>query len=110
MAAEPFVHVMLVYSLKEQRLINQKIFEDEPDNRGQAIKRAMDAYMDEERANIDSDDVEIVLVGADSLSTIKTTHRSYFAEDVPVSDIDRIIRELTELLERQHETTEPSTP
>ena len=103
-------HVMLVYSLKEQRLINQKIFEDEPGNRGQAIKRAMDAYMAAEKANIRSDDVEIVLVGADSLSTIKTTHRSYFAEDVPVSDIDCIIRELTELLERQHETTEPSTP
>ena len=109
MAAEPFVHIMLVYSLKEQRLINQKIFEDEPDNPGQAIKRAMDAYMDAEREN-SSDDVEIVLVGADSLSTIKTTHRSYFAENVPVSDIDCIIRELTELLERQHETTEPSTP
>ena len=67
MAAEPFVHVMLIYSLKEQRLIHQKIFEDEPDKPGQAIKRAMDAYMDAER-DIGSDDVEIVLVGADSLS------------------------------------------
>jgi len=47
---------------------------------GTNYDRARRAYEAAERAHRDRDDVDIVLLGADSLKTIKKTHSSYFAK------------------------------
>ncbi len=40
---------------------------------------ALTAYQNIEKENLGRDDLDIVLLGADSLETIKKTHSSYFA-------------------------------
>jgi hypothetical protein len=74
------VHVLLVYSLADQKLLRREAF----NNAAQAMK----AYVQAEREHLKADDVEIVLIGADSQATIETTHSSYFRGDVTVESLD----------------------
>ncbi|MDK1017676.1 MAG: hypothetical protein QGD91_10865 [Actinomycetota bacterium] len=75
------VHVLLVYGLDEQRLLTHTEFAaDERDD-------AFSAYAAAEAEHRDLDDVEIVLVAADSLATIRHTHGSYFRESVGIMDL-----------------------
>lgn len=64
------LHFLLVYDFKAQRLIAQERFND-----GEEAARA---YADREREFKDRQDLEIVLVGADSIETIRQTHAHYF--------------------------------
>lgn len=64
------MHYLLVYDLVAQRLVRQKEFSD-------GDEAAME-YATLEREYKDRDDLEIVLVGADSIETIKRTHAHYF--------------------------------
>lgn len=75
------VHVLLVYSLVEQRLIDQEEFDDG--------EKAMSRYFEVERDHRDDRTVEIVLIAADSIDTIRYTHASYFAGEVgaPLFDL-----------------------
>lgn len=43
-------------------------------------RSAAEAYSAREHALRDERDVEVVLVGADSIETVRTTHSHYFAE------------------------------
>jgi len=63
-------HFLLVYDLVSQRLIKQEEFSD-----GDV---AAVAYAALEREYKGREDLEIVLVGADSIETIKRTHAHYF--------------------------------
>jgi hypothetical protein len=63
-------HFLLIYDLKAQRLISQEEFDDGGE--------AATAYAALERQHQGRDDLEIVLVGADSIETIKRTHGHYF--------------------------------
>ena len=63
-------HFLLVYDLAAQHLIKQQEFSDGDE--------AAVAYADLEREYKDRSDLEIVLVGADSIETIKRTHAHYF--------------------------------
>jgi vacuolar-type H+-ATPase subunit F/Vma7 len=63
-------HYLLVYDLDAQRLVAQKQFED-----GDEAARA---YAELERQYQGREDLEIVLVGADSIETIRQTHAHYF--------------------------------
>lgn len=75
------VHVLIVYSLVERRLLSRREFEsDEQDE-------AFQAYAQAEEAHRDLSDVEIVLVAADSLATIRHTHGSYFRGEVETMDL-----------------------
>jgi len=67
----PTVHFLLVYSLKERKLIREEEFKDSA--------RAVRAYGEAEFENRDNDDYEIVLVGSDSIQTIMKTHGHYFS-------------------------------
>ncbi len=70
-------HFLIVYSLKEARLLNLQEFGDD-------IESATDAYTAAEREyrdRADHDDFEIVLVGADSIDTVRVTHSRYFREE-----------------------------
>lgn len=64
------VHFLLVYDLNEQRLIRQQAFDD--------VTQATAAYSELEAAHGSDPNVEIVLVGADSIETIMKTHGQYF--------------------------------
>jgi len=63
-------HFLLVYDLKAQRLVSQRDFED-------GVEAAA-AYAALEREYQGRDDFEVVLVGADSIETIRRTHAHYF--------------------------------
>jgi hypothetical protein len=63
-------HFLLVYDLKAQRLVSQRDFEDG----GEAAA----AYADLEREYQGQPGYEVVLVGADSIETIRRTHAHYF--------------------------------
>ncbi len=63
-------HFLLVYDLGAQHLIDQQEFDDGDE--------AAAAYAALERRNQGRNDLEIVLVGADSIETIMRTHAHYF--------------------------------
>ena len=63
-------HFLLVYDLGAQCLIDQQEFSDGDE--------AATAYAALERHYKGRGDLEIVLVGADSIETIKRTHAHYF--------------------------------
>jgi hypothetical protein len=63
-------HFLLVYDHQQQKLRHQEQFED-----GAA---AAAAYAAMERVHRGDKSLEIVLVGADSIETIKRTHANYF--------------------------------
>ena len=67
-------HFLLTYSLAEGRLVALREFTDSAS--------AGRAYVEAEKHNERNPDVEIVLVGADSIDTLKTTHAHYFGDDV----------------------------
>lgn len=64
------VHFLLVYNISEQRLIERREFADS--------NEAISAYAEIEAAHRSDKEVEIVLVGADSIETIMQTHGHYF--------------------------------
>jgi len=64
------VHFLLVFSHAEQRLLDTRHFASSDE--------ATKAYRDAEEKYRGRSDLEIVLVGADSLATIQRTHGHYF--------------------------------
>lgn len=64
------VHFLLVYDLRQRRLIDVQRFTD--------AREATEAYGRAEMAHLDDRDTEIVLVGSDSIETVKKTHGHYF--------------------------------
>jgi hypothetical protein len=71
------LHFLIVYNTKLQELI-------EATSLGTNGSAAGTAYAEKEREFRDRDDIEIVLIGADSLDTIRQTHPHYFG--APASD------------------------
>ncbi|MGA8803734.1 MAG: hypothetical protein WB462_10240 [Solirubrobacterales bacterium] len=67
----PLRHFLLIYNTKTQKLLDAK-------DLGTSEDDAAQTYSEYEERYRDHNDVEIVLVGADSLETIKTTHSHYF--------------------------------
>jgi hypothetical protein len=67
-------HYLLLYDTKHQKLLDALDF-------GTDAEAAAQAYADKERACRDRDDIEIVLLGADSLDTLRGTHPHYFDGD-----------------------------
>lgn len=70
----PLIHYLLIYSIDLGRLVKTEEFTD-------ASKAAV-TYAALEREYAGKGSFEIVLVGADSLETIKRTHGQYFEDDV----------------------------
>jgi vacuolar-type H+-ATPase subunit F/Vma7 len=70
------VHFLLVYDLTQQMLVKQEEFADGDE--------AAAAYAALEREYSGRKDLEIVLVGADSIETIRQTHAHYFDETEPL--------------------------
>ena len=67
----PLHHYLLLYDIKHQKLIDAIDF-------GNDAAAAARAYTEKEREHYDERKIEIVLLGADSLDTIRKTHPHYF--------------------------------
>lgn len=66
----PLIHFLLVYDLKAGQLVSQESFTDG--------SKAAAGYSACERDHRGDEDLEIVLVGADSIETVRVTHGQYF--------------------------------
>jgi len=78
------VHFLLVYSYEQQKLLKCESFTES--------KKATAAYAEIEREYKDrSDEFEIVLVGADSIETIRKTHGHYFVQATDVMFEDFLV-------------------
>ena len=63
---------------------------------GATMSRALVAYNEAEEAHRDDPDVEVVLLGSDSIETLERTHSSYF--QLSEKHIDQVVaRELAAL-------------
>lgn len=67
----PLIHFLLVYDLDRQSLVGDPRQFSDP-------AEAASAYADLEQKHRRDANLEIVLIGADSLETIKSTHGNYF--------------------------------
>ena len=65
-------HFLLIYDLRARRLMDVQMFT--------SAEEATAAYGQLERQHLDDRDTEIVLVGSDSLDTVKRTHAQYFSD------------------------------
>jgi hypothetical protein len=64
------INFLLIYDLRARQLISEQPYRN--------ADEAAVAYAKAEEAHRGDRDVEIVLVGADSLETVKQTHSHYF--------------------------------
>ncbi len=69
----PLIHYLLIYNIDLGRLVETQEFTD--------ATAAAARYAELERKYEGQDSFEIVLVGADSIDTIKRTHGQYFSDD-----------------------------
>lgn len=67
----PLIHFLLMYDLDRQELVGAPREFADP-------ARAAEAYAELEEQHRHDDRLEIVLIGADSLETIRSTHGNYF--------------------------------
>ena len=70
-------HFILIYDAKRAQLLECREF-------GRNVKRALKVYFELELEHWGRDDLEIVLLGSDSLDTLKVTHSRYFEDPEPV--------------------------
>ena len=71
-------HFLLVFDHQAGRLLEHRDF-------GTASDEALAAYLDLERKHKDEKWIDIVLVGSDSLETVRLTHANYFDGSAQVS-------------------------
>ena len=72
------IHFLLVYDHKTQVLRHSEQFG--------SSEEAVKAYFDMEQRHKDDVLIEIVLIGSDSLETIRLTHANYFDGTVEMSE------------------------
>jgi len=69
------IHFLIVYDGRARRLLEARPFDD--------ADEAATAYGLAERQHLGQSDIEIVLIGADSLETIRRTHGHHFGMGGP---------------------------
>ena len=74
-------HFLLIYDTAARRLRELSEFD--------ALDRAMAAFEHAERVHRGDSTVQVVLLGADSLNTIKVTHSNFFY-DKPIEGLIRL--------------------
>jgi len=88
MSPDEISYFLIVYNIPADRA---EVFQ-----LGTDYKRALEAYNKAEESHRDNPDVEVVLLGSDSMETLYKTHSSYF--ELSERHIDEIVgRELAEL-------------
>jgi hypothetical protein len=71
------VHFLLVFDHAEGRLVHQQPYD--------ASEVAVKAYFEMEQRHRDDANIEIVLIGSDSIDTVRMTHANYFDGSVAIS-------------------------
>ena len=71
-------HFLLVFDRAEGRLLEEEHFHED----GAA---ALAAYEAKEQQNAGDRNIEVVLIGSDSIDTVRVTHANYFDGNVAVS-------------------------
>ncbi|MFT4042181.1 MAG: hypothetical protein QM673_03365 [Gordonia sp. (in: high G+C Gram-positive bacteria)] len=72
-------HFLLVFDHARAQLLDVQDF-------GSDERLAVQAYAEKEREHLQSgDSIEIVLIGSDSLDTVRVTHANYFDGTIAVS-------------------------
>jgi hypothetical protein len=71
------LHYLLVFDHDKDQLVHEEQFEDSD--------TAVQAYFEMEESHRNTPMIEIVLIGSDSLETVKLTHANYFNGTVGVS-------------------------
>lgn len=71
-------HFLIVFDHHAGRMVQLEEF-------GENSEAAVAAYAAKEQELRDQDDIEIVLIGSDSLETVRLTHANYFDGSVAVS-------------------------
>ena len=71
-------HFLLVFDHRQGKLVLEKSF-------GQDSASALRAYAQTELDYRDQPDMEIVLIGSDSIDTVKLTHANYYDGSVALS-------------------------
>lgn len=74
----PLQHFLLVFDHHQGKLLEEIHFDEDSD-------AAVAAYAEKEHAYQGQASVEIVLVGSDSLDTVKITHANYYDGTVALS-------------------------
>lgn len=88
MTPGPTSYFLLIYHLDTREVLVEEFGADE--------RAAADAYTAREHEHRDEPTVEVVMVGADSLDTVRKTHSHYFAASVTselVADLERELHE-----------------
>lgn len=65
-------HFLLVFDHRKSKLLSEQDF-------GADSKSALAAYADTEKQYRTDDMIEIVLIGSDSIETVKLTHANYYS-------------------------------
>lgn len=71
MTGASVMHFLLVFDHAQGKLIHEQDF-------GNDLDAAVAAYGQMEHQHRNNDDIDIVLVGSDSIETVKVTHANYF--------------------------------
>lgn len=71
-------HFLLVFDHAEGRLVEERHFQEDG-------AKALEAYSATERQHQGDRSVEIVLIGSDSIETVRLTHANYYEGSATVS-------------------------
>jgi hypothetical protein len=85
----PIKNFLIVYNWRESRLDHWRDIDRELKSQGLGPEQARDLYREYEQRFTQSDGYEVVLIGSDSIDTIRKTHAHYFGElpDNPFSEL-----------------------
>lgn len=86
MTNTPTLHFLLVYRLDTRALTVEEFGEDQA--------AAVAAYSTREEQYLDDATVEVVMVAADSLDAVRTTHSHYFAGEADAGLLEDVSRAL----------------
>lgn len=76
----PIRNFLIVYNWRESQLDHWRDIDLELRNQGLGPEQARDLYRDYEERFKQSDGYEVVLIGSDSIETIRKTHAHYFGQ------------------------------
>ena len=81
---------LIVYNWRESKLDHWRDIDHELRSKGLRPEQARDLYSDYEQRFKQSDGYEVVLIGSDSIDTIRKTHAHYFGE-LPTNPFEELL-------------------
>lgn len=85
MALSPLKHFLIVFDRRTGKQLEVTEYQN--------LDVALAAYEQAEAERRDDKMIDIVLVGSDSLDTVRVTHASYFREGITASNVEDYLRQ-----------------